>query len=376
MEERIAFLPGGKQVTVYRENGGGTRIFALVDGTSTELSVGSGGGLAPQLAVGADGTVVVAWFENGYWAAVRNPTTGAWGPAHRLSDSEGNPSDLDIAVSDEGTGYAVWKRDAGTSVNLEGAILDPDDPSRSPGTPYQFQPVPETLFDATAAGTGGDADQPRVDVSPGGNATVVFRAIVDLGPPTRRGIFFLRNVKSPVPARPPAPTPPPGPAPISGPPRDLRAPRVTAFNSLRSVFAKGTKEGQIVARRGDETAINPLLRVPLKVGTRLRWTADEAGSATIVIRHTGCRKFRKYNGHSVAKNEECKASARPDGTVAVLRTRSRRGASSVTWLGKTLAGKRLRIGGVYTATLVVVDPSGNRSAGRSVAMSVDEPFKK
>jgi hypothetical protein len=364
----------------------GSAAWARIGAVETQVSPAGQSPVDLQLAVGADGTVVVAWLDDGYWAAVRNPVTGEWGPAHQLSDDEGEPRGLDIAVADEGTGYAVWKRNPGEADSIEAAILDPDDPTRSPGAPYQFQPVPDTIFNPVNSpidtDSVGSADQPNVDVAPNGDATVVFRVVTSLQPLTR-AVAFMRNLKpAPPDPGPPDPGPPdpgpgtpdPGPAgpvgPPAGPPPDLRAPRVSAFNSLRDVFAQGSKEGKVVAKRGEKSAAGTELHQPLRVGTKLRWTADEAGSARIVFTHVLC--FTKhYVGEAVRDDERCN-KRKLDGTVYTLRAKSKRGKNSVKYLGKTKAGKRLRIGGVYIARLVVTDAAGNPSVPRTLRLRVDE----
>ncbi len=380
--ERLGFLPDGKQVIVYRT---GDEIRALVDGVNTRLTPEGQSGLGPQLAVSADGTVVATWFaEGGFWAAVRHPVAGAWGPAHPLSETDGDPRDLDLAIADDGTAYAVWRRSAGDYVDIEGSILDPDDPTRSPGTPYQFQPVAETIFEAGAetldgGGFSGDARTPKVTATPNG-ALAVFDFIIDVDGPGRHAVGSVRHTRTPLPPPPVDDEPPPPPGdpgtPAAGPPppppvveRDMRAPLLTAFELTRRTFAKGSKEGKIVGRIDDKLATGGKLRQPLRVGTRLRWTADEPGTAALIVTHTGCFSS-SYVGDDVTKKERC--PRRKDGVVFTQEVPSRRGGNTLKYVGKTLPGKTLRIGGMYRFSLVVTDAAGNGSRPRRVTARVDE----
>ncbi|HEX8122761.1 MAG TPA: hypothetical protein VF549_16015 [Solirubrobacteraceae bacterium] len=386
-QEHLGFLPDGKQVVVYRTAG---TIRALVDGTNTKLSPDGQDALDPQLAVSADGTVVAAWFGDGaFWAAVRHPTEHTWGPAHQLSDDVGEPRDLTIGVSDEGTAYAIWRRDPGDFVDIEGSILDPDDATRSPGTPFQFQPVPETVYEAgheqlDGGPFSGDAETPQVAVNATGSAIVVFRFVIEVGNPDRWAIGWARFDRSqafhgdpPPPDDPGPPPPPPGGDPPAGgapppgavPPRDTRGPLLSAFTLSQNVIALGAKEGKMVARAGEWVASGRKLRVPLRVGTKVRWTADEAGTATITVRHAGCFTFR-YVGDSVTRKERCPRTK--DGVVYTDEVPSKVGGNTLRYRGQTDGGKRLRVGGRYQMTLSVTDAAGNVSRVRSAKFRVDE----
>ncbi len=63
----------------------------------------------PRLAVGADGTVVVAWAVSGRAEVAARGTDGSWNAPERVSPV-GVPSDeVDIAITADGTALAVWR---------------------------------------------------------------------------------------------------------------------------------------------------------------------------------------------------------------------------------------------------------------------------
>jgi hypothetical protein len=377
--ERFGFRSDGTQIMVFRR---GAHVYAQVEGVDTIQLDPDGGdnALNPDVKVSADGTAVATWTEdNAYWARVLPPISlpQEWGPVHRITDEDVTIQDFTTAISDEGTAYAAWSRDTGDLEAVEVSIMDPDDPTRSPGTPYQFQPVPDALDEVTEVPEEdrADADQPTIDVDPAGNATVAYRRVIGVAPgETRRTIEFVRNFKAP-PAPPPViPGPGPGgPGPgAPGPAPDVTPPHLTAFHALRSTFAEGSKEGKVVVERGEKSAaVSRPLRVPLKVGTKLRWTADEAGTAHISIQFTGC--FSSFPaGSPVPPGDRCN-SRRHDGIVKTFSLKSKRGKNSKTWLGKTDPGSQLRVGGRYTASLRVTDAADNRSRRRRLELHIDAP---
>ena len=125
-----------------------------------------------------------------------------------------------------------------------------------------------------------------------------------------------------------------------------------------------------MVERGEKSAaISRPLRVPLKVGTKLRWTADEAGTAHIKIQFTGC--FASFSaGDPIPPGDRCN-SKRHDGVVKTFNLKSKRGKNSKTWLGKTDPGSRLRVGGRYVVSLGVTDAADNRSRKRKLELHID-----
>ncbi len=184
----LSVLPDGQRVVSWLASAAETGLMVQVGSSpAVRVNAANEGAGFYRVAAGADGTIVAVWrigSDFSLKAAVRNPVTHEWGPPHRISD--GDTLQFDVGVSQTGVGYAVWNRDTGASGNeLEASILDPSDPSRSPGTPYQFQPVPDTLVQPAVthivgATSVGDVGWPKVAVAPNGTAQVLFPFVTGL----------------------------------------------------------------------------------------------------------------------------------------------------------------------------------------------------
>jgi hypothetical protein len=382
----------GRQDPQIRVQPDGTRIIAWREPAVPALKVQIGAGTPQQvnpmgesagfyrMDAGADGTVAIAWRRSDFSiaAAVRSPVTGTWGPAHTISDP--GTKQFDVAVSDTGVGYVVWNRDAGSFVQLEAAILDPQDPGRAPGTPFQFQPVPEILVspgDTQIAGSVGDVGWPRVAVTAAGTAQVLFPFVAGSNPQVT---FAIGSIVSPIdrstppPQEPPTGGPPPGPAPAApsaAPAADTRAPRISGFVASRREFGTGERLDRVLVRERRRSVVYLKRRSALRVGTVLRWSQDEPGTARITISHEGCFTFR-YNGKPSQSLNRCAKGLIRDGVVYSRTLKSKTGANRLTYLGLR-QGKRpkLRVGGLYRAELTVTDAAGNRSAPKRLPLEVD-----
>lgn len=382
----------GRQDPQIRVQADGTRVIAWREPAVPALKVQIGAGAPVQvnpmgesagfyrMDAGADGTIAIAWRRSDFSiaAAVRSPVTGTWGPAHTISDTD--TKQFDVAVSDTGVGYVVWNRDAGSFVQLEAAILDPQDPGRAPGAPYQFQPVPEILVspgDTRIGGGVGDVGWPRVAVTAGGTAQVLFPFVSETTPQVR---FAIGSIVSPIdrstppPQGPPTAGPPPGPtpaAPSAAPAPDTRAPRITGFVASRREFGTGARLDRVLVRERRRSVVYLKRRSALRVGTVLRWSQDEPGTARITIEHEGCFTFR-YNGKPSQSLNRCAKGEIRDGVVYSRTLKAKTGANRLTYLGLR-QGKRpkLRVGGLYRAQLTVTDAAGNRSAPKRLPLEID-----
>jgi hypothetical protein len=378
----LSVLPDGQRVVSWLASAAETGLMVQVGSTpAVRVNAADEGAGFYRVGAGADGTIVAVWRVGSDFslkAAVRNPVTHEWGPPHRISD--GDTKQFDVGVSATGVGYAVWNRDTGASGNeLEASILDPSDPSRAPGTPYQFQPVPETLVQPAqttiigASNGVGDIGWPKLAVAPNGTAQVLFPFVTGLGPPTVT--FAIGSIVSPIDRSTAVAPPPAAPAPIgpAGAPatiRDTRAPKITAFSVSRREFGIGRTLDKVLVDRLKRSVARPKRLSALRVGTILRWTQDEAGSARIVIAHKGCFTFT-VRGTPEQSLNVCKRGP-VDGTVFAKSVKGKRGANSLTYFGLRQGSRpKLRAGGLYKATIVVTDAAGNRSSARVQELAVD-----
>jgi hypothetical protein len=392
----LATGPTGEPIAAYIVTG--EAVFAR-DGEGAVARLSPAGqnpaGAVPRIAASPDGTVVVAWrdVEGSVWAAVRH--TGAWAAAQKLSDP--GAEEVHVAIAADDVAYVTWRREVSQFDGVEASVMDPGDPSRSPGAPWSFQPTPEVVVDA-AEGTlpstvAAEVTGSALTVRPDGVATiaVTWRDSLPEHPPTH--VVGVTESAAPVGIAGEAPGGEPGGAsggngggtssgnaggpatpapPASGKPgKDTRPPALTVFNASRTIFATGSKLDKKVADREDKTVIhNGLPKSGLQVGTIFKWTQDEAGKATIAITYEGCSIFGKLRpapGYGVCTSKDKR------GVVVYKKTVSAaRGANSLTYLGAATKGV-LDSGGAYVARLTATDAAGNESKPKTLRFTVDAP---
>ena len=345
-------------------------------------------GAYPQLAGAKDGTLAVAWRDvNGsVWAAVRH--AGAWGAAQQLSDTGADT--LHVAIADNDVAYVTWQREVSQFEGIEASVMDPGDPTRSPGAPWSFQPTAEVVVDPADAQlpTTLDAEvtYSALTVRPDGVATLALTWRNSLPGGTVTHVVGVLESSKPVGIGGPTPpadgTSPPPPAdttvtpsvpvaPVAPAARDTRAPALTVFNASRTIFATGTKLDKKVADHDAKTVIdNGLPKTGLQVGTTLKWTQDEAGSAMLTILYTGCDSA--LTGKTVNGYKTCSRKTKA-GTVYAKTVSAARGANILKYLGTATKGKYLLSGGSYTAQLRAIDAAGNVSKARTIRFRVDSP---
>lgn len=154
--------PGRVSVAVWRRASG--------DGVTLQTAVRSGGtwsapedlapagARTPAVAVGTDGTAVVAWSRgDAVAAAVRPAGASGFQPAHVLATSEA--AEPQVAVAPEGTAAVVWSARAGADRVVQTAGFD--------GTDWT---AAETLSQR-----GGWASQPEIATGAGGMAVATWR---------------------------------------------------------------------------------------------------------------------------------------------------------------------------------------------------------
>jgi hypothetical protein len=381
---RVGYLPGGRQLVVYKVNGviyvssGGATPVALVTTGQSPLQL--------TLAVGADGTAVLGWLDGNsgaLWVSVRPPDgtlgvpyAGSFGPATQLSDSDGNPHALRLAVSANGVGYAAWVRDTGLFDGIEASILDPKDPDRSPGAPWTFQPVPDPIVNGgTDQGLqAGPALAPALATDPRGDGIVVAPLMIDTNSPVRYGLVSTEQ-PSPRRADPapgdgggsgdgPAPSGGTTPAPSGGsggttPTTTFRpAPRptlvVSGFNLTRNYFGAASREGRLLARGHEETVIGRQTAQGLRSGTKVLFTLSQAARATVTVTFDGCFDTR-LSRRAPARTVHCTRRTR-QATVWTKTVRAVKGRNSVTFTGTGLLRRqRLIPGATYDVTVKAID---------------------
>jgi hypothetical protein len=305
--------------------------------------------LVVKLAAGGKGTAVVAWLDPGsaaWWASVMPPPgapgAGTFGPAHRLTDTTGNPHHLVLAVSANGKAYAVWVRYNGARDELEGSILDPSDPTRAPGTPWQFQPVPNVVNDGGAVYTYG-SKSPSIALDRHGNAIVV--AAASLGDnPERFAVVSIGNV---LPAlRPPDPA-------ISG----------VLFS--RSLFGVGSPVDKVLVDSQHKSIMGR--QATVYAGTTMRFSLSEAASVVITLTQSGCWTWPNANNQCSGKPDE--------GVVFRKRYAGVVGVNSFPLTGKRLRpGKHLWAGGNYSVKVVATDAAGHQTVvDPPIDVQIDAP---
>jgi hypothetical protein len=391
---RVAYLPDGRRIVAWKETSGALDV-SIGGGTVTTIPTPGQNILGLTLAAGADGTAVLGWADgNGgaVWAAVRSPdgtvgapAPGAFGPPHQLSDTDGSPGQVRTAVAANGVGYAVWSRDTGALRGIEGAILDPQDPDRAPGTPWQFQPVPDTIINGgfQSGIPAGTALAPALAVDPAGNAEVLAPVQV-VGGFTRYALAAAESAspRPVVPAGPgpdgggggaPSPAPAPGaPAPTPGAPAAvppvLAVPAklvINAFQLTRNYFGAGSKEGKRLTDPDAETLTGRHPAEGLRAGTKINFTLSEAAKATVTVAFDGCfddTASKRASGSRTVCTKKLKS-----GVVYYKKTISgKRGKNTLTFLGTNLPNHRhLAAGGQYRVSVTGKDPH----SGKTVAAS-------
>lgn len=373
----VASIVGGDGVYVREGQGGAVRVSP--EGQSPA-------GAYPQIAAAADGTLVVAWrdIEGAVWAAVRHG--GTWGAPQQLSDPEAEAVHVAIAADD--VAYVTWQRDISQFTGIEASVMDPGDPTRSPGAPWSFQPTPEVVANAAEGSLPSilqaDVTGSDLTVRPDGVALIALTWRNSL---SGSGTHVAGVIQSSAPvgiggtATGEAAGGGSGsgstgtaaaPAKSAGP--DTRPPTLSVFSASRTFFATGNKLGKKVAEPGDKTVIaNGMPKSGLLVGTTFKWTQDEAGKARLTITYEGCSTVlarTSINGYTLCSKKD------KDGKVVFTKTvTARRGANDLDYLGTAKAGK-IKSGGSYTAKLVALDASGNASKPKTLRFQIDAPTGK
>jgi hypothetical protein len=382
--------PSGEPIAAFMVQGDGVYVR---DGEGLATRVSPEGqnpaGAYPQMASAADGTVVVAWrdVEGSVWAAVRH--AGGWGAPQQLSDPEAE--EVHVAIAADDVAYVTWRREISQFDGIEAAVMDPGDPTRSPGDPWRFQPTPETVADA-AEGLLPSFIQAEVtgsaltvlpdgvammaltwrDSLPGGSSTHAVGVIESTAPVGIRGEVGGggepggSNGGDGGGSGNPATSPGAGPAPG----RDTRPPALSAFTASRKLFATGSKLDKKVAAREAKTIVdNGLPKAGLQVGTVFRWTQDETGKATIQITYEGCAAA---GARTAPGYKACTRKDRSGEVVYKETVSADRGGDKLAYLGAATKGV-LPAGGIYTAKLTAFDAAGNASKPRTLRFTVDAP---
>ncbi|MBN9624398.1 MAG: hypothetical protein J0H06_15880, partial [Actinobacteria bacterium] len=366
----------GEPVATWIASGDGVYVR---DGEAGPVRVSPAGqdpaGAYPQVVSSPDGTLVVAWrdLEGDVWAAVRH--AGVWGAPQQLSDP--HAEDVHVAIAADDVAYVTWRREVSQIEGVEASVMDPGDPTRSPGDPWGFQPTAEVVVDP-AEGTlpsliNSEVTGSALTVRPDGVATVALTWANSLPGHTNTHVVGVIESTAPVGIL-GGETPGGGGDGGSGggigggsggstsgkpaPGRDTRPPALTVFNATRKFFATGTKLDKKVAARGDKTVIdNGLPKAGLQVGTVFKWTQDEAGKARLSIVYEGCA----ITGAKTAPGYKTCTDKEKGGKVVYRKTvAATRGANKLTYLGAAQKGL-IPSGGVYKAKLVAVDAAGNAS---------------
>jgi hypothetical protein len=383
--------PSVEPIAAYMLQGDGVYV---KDGDAAAVRVSPLGqnpaGAYPQLAGAKDGTLAVAWRDvNGsVWAAVRH--AGAWGAAQQLSDAGADT--LHVAIADNDVAYVTWQREVSQFEGIEASVMDPGDPTRSPGAPWSFQPTAEVVVDPA------DAQLPTIldaevtysaltvrpdgvatlaltwrNSFPGGTATHVV-GVLESSKPVGIGGTTTPPPAGDAPPPPPADTTVTPSVPVIPAARDTRPPALTVFNASRTIFATGAKLDKKVADHDAKTVIdNGLPKAGLQVGTTFKWTQDEAGKAKLTIAYTGCDN--SLTGKTVNGYKTCSRKTK-DGTVYTKTVSAVRGANTLKYLGTATKGKDLLSGGSYTAQLNAIDTAGNVSKAKTIRFRVDSPKRR
>jgi hypothetical protein len=383
--------PAVEPIVAYIVQGDGVYV---KDGDAAAVRVSPEGqnpaGAYPQLAGAKDGTLVVAWrdVDGSVWAAVRH--ADAWGAAQRLSD-EGADT-LHVAIADDDVAYVTWQREVSQFEGIEASVMDPGDPTRSPGAPWSFQPTAEVVVDPAdgqlPTTLNAEVTYSALTVRPDGVATIALTWRNSFPGDTATHAVGVIESSKPVGVGGTTTTPPAGdtttplpadttvaPAvavtPLAPAARDTRPPALTVFNASRKLFATGTKLDKKVAAGDAKTVIdNGLPKAGLQVGTTFKWTQDEAGKARLTILYEGCDP--SLTGKTVNGYKTC--SRKTKGTTMYTKTVSAvRGANTLKYVGTATKGKYLLSGGSYTAELSASDAAGNASKAKSFTFRVDSP---
>jgi hypothetical protein len=384
--------PSVEPIAAYMLQGDGVYV---KDGDATAVRVSPLGqnpaGAYPQLAGAKDGTLVVAWrdVDGNVWAAVRH--AGAWGAAQQLSN-EGADT-LHVVIADNDVAYVTWQREVSQFEGIEASVMDPGDPTRSPGAPWSFQPTAEVVVDPADAQLptilNAEVTYSALTVRPDGVATIALTWRNSFpGGTTTHAVGVIESSKpvgiggtTTTPPADDSTTPPPADTtvtpsvpvtPLTPVARDTRAPALTVFNASRKIFATGSKLDKKVAGGDAKTVVdNGLPKAGLQVGTTFKWTQDEAGKAKLTIVYEGCDN--NLTGKTVNGYKTCSHKAKDGGTVYTKTVSAGRGANTLKYLGTATKGKYLLSGASYTAELNAIDAAGNVSKAKTIRFRVDSP---
>jgi hypothetical protein len=129
-EPQVALDAAGQAVVVWLGDGGGsTRAAGQVPGGawSRPVTIASGNGAEPAVAMAPGGNVVAAWTNGGVVeAALRPAASREWLPAAEVSASASARPRLSMDAGDRAV--LVWTRDVGGRVVLESTLLTGDGP--------------------------------------------------------------------------------------------------------------------------------------------------------------------------------------------------------------------------------------------------------
>jgi hypothetical protein len=143
----------------------------------TEIVSSGNASFSPAIAVGGNGTAVIAYKQdNALQAAVRPGASGDFGPATTVSDP--NPVAYDVAVDDSGRAVAVWSRNNGAADVVQAS-------ERPAGLGF---PPPAMALTLSTAATNDHSTEPSLAMAPDGRVIVLWRYAFGTGTPEVRYI--------------------------------------------------------------------------------------------------------------------------------------------------------------------------------------------